>query len=206
MLPELRKKDADIKSIATKALKDEKLLSELLENLTTKRETIRYNSSKVLNSISREHPEVLYSKWDLFVKLLCSDHTYWKCSAIPIIANLTRADTENKIEKIFEKYYGLLNDKSFIPAAWVAAHSGKIARAKPHLQTKITNKLLEIDKTHHNPERQDLIKSGIIESFDEFFEGIKDKKKIIEFVKNQLECKSPKTRKLAKEFLKKWEQ
>ena len=190
--------------MAKKALKEEGILSNLIDNLTTKNETIRYNCSKTLNLLSEEHPEVLYPKWDFFVELLNSGHTYWKLSVIPLIATLTRIDTENKFEEIFEMFFGLLNDKSMIPAVWIAANSGKIAKAKPELQTRITKKLLTIDQTHHHPERRDLIKGGAIESFDEYFKEAVDKKKILEFVKKQLNSKSPKTRKIAKEFLTKW--
>jgi len=38
MLPELSEKNVDVKSIAKKALKDEKVLSELLENITSNKE------------------------------------------------------------------------------------------------------------------------------------------------------------------------
>ena len=205
MLPELSEKNVDVKSIAKKALKDEKVLSELLENITSKKETIRYNSFKVLLHLSEKHPEVLYPKWDLFADLLSSDNTYHKFDAIYFIANLTRVDTGNRFEKIFNKYYSLLNDKSMIPAAHLAGNSGKIAKAKPHLEEKITNKLLSLDKTHHISERKDLIKGYAIESFSEYFEEAKNKKKIIVFVKNQLKSKSPRTRKKAKEFVEKWD-
>jgi hypothetical protein len=204
MLPDLNDKNMNVENMAKKALKEEGILSELIDNLITKNETVRYNCSKTLNLLSDEHPEVLYSKWDFFVELLNSDHTYWKLSVIPLLANLARIDTEKKFEEIFEKFFGLLNDKSMIPAAWVADNSGKIAKAKPELQTRITDNLLNIDKTHHPSERRDLIKAGAIESFDEYFEDAKDQKRILEFVKKQLKSKSPKTRKIAKEFLKKW--
>ena len=49
------------------------------------------------------------------------------------------------------------------------------------------------------------MKAGAIEAFDEYFEEAKDKKKILEFVKDQLKCRSPKTKKKATEFLRKWE-
>jgi hypothetical protein len=204
MLPDLNDKNMNVEVMAKEALKDEKKLSELLDNLKTKNETVRYNSSKVLNLLSEKNPEVLYPKWDYFVELLRADHTYWKLSVIPIIANLVRIDLENKFEAIYEKFFGLLNDRSVIPAAWIAANSGKIAKAKPRLQARVTNELLSIDRTHHDPERKDLIKAGAIESFAEYYEEAADKKKILEFVKKQLECKSPKTRKIAKEFLEKW--
>lgn len=185
-----------------KALKDRKLLSELLDNLWSKNETIRYNSHKVLFFLTEEHPQTLYSSWDYLVKFLDSDNTYHKLSAVLLLANLTRIDKDNKFEKVFDKFYGLLDDRSFITAAYLAGASGKIAKAKPKLQTKITNRLLSIDKTHHEQERKDLVKASIIESFEEYFEQTRSKKRILDFVKEQLSCKSPKTKKAAKEFLK----
>lgn len=204
MILDLNDKNMNVENMAEKALGNERILSELLDNLKIKEETVRYNSSKVLNLISLKNPEVLYPQWDYFVELLLSGHTYWKLSVIPVIANLTGVDTENKFDDVFDKFFGLLNDKSMITAAWIAANSGKIAKAKPDLQTRITGTLLSIDMTHHDPERKDLIKGSAIESFEEYFEQAIDKKKILEFVKKQLECKSPKTRKLAKDFLEKW--
>ena len=198
----LDQKNIDIKAIAKKALKDDKLLAELLDNLWSKKETIRYNSHKVLSQISEEQPQILYSYWDYFVKFLDSDNTYHKLSAIILLANITKVDRGNKFEKIFNKFYGLLNDKSFITAAYVCGGSGKIALAKPKLQTKITNRLLCIDKTHHEQERKDLVKANIIEAFEGYYDQIRGKKRIVEFVEKQLNCASPKTRKAAKEFLK----
>lgn len=199
---ELSEKDANVEFIAKKALKDDDLLSELVENLKSQEETVRYNSFKVLLHITEVEPERLYSSWNFLEDMLESKNTYWRSSAARLIANLTVVDTKNKFEKIFDKYYGLLDD-SVILAASITANSGKIAKAKPKLQTKITNKLLNIDKTKQK--HKDLIKAGAIEAFDGYFEEIKDKKKIIDFVKEQLNCESPKTRKRAKEFLKKRE-
>ena len=202
MSPNLNDKNIDIEAVANKAQEDDKLLAKLLDNLRTKNETIRYNSHKVLFSISEQRPKVLYPKWDFFTDLLDSDNTYHKLSAVQLLANLTKADKDNKFEKIFDKYYGLLDDRSFITAAYVSGASGKIARAKPKLQTKITSRLLNIDKIHHPQERIDLAKASVIEAFEEYFHQSKNKKRIVDFVQKQLNCQSPKTRKKAKEFLK----
>jgi len=202
MLFDLNDKNVDIESVADHALKDEEVLTELLSNLKIKKETIRFNSFNALLLISEKHPEVLYPKWDLFVNMIDSDNAYWKFIAVHLIANLTKTDSENKFEKIFDKYYNLLND-SVIVAGHITANSGKIAKAKPKFQLQITSKLLNIDKT--NQKHKDLIKAGAIESFSEYFEEAENKDKIIEFVKAQLNCESPKTRKIAKQFLKKWD-
>jgi len=133
---------------------------------------------------------------------MCSGNTHHKYIAIYIIANLTKVDSEERFEKIFNAYYGLLGDKSVIPAAHVAVNSGKIALAKPKLQAEITNRLLDIDSTVQR--HKDLVKASAIEAFDAYFEKSKDQARIIEFVKVQLNCESPKTREKAKAFLKKW--
>jgi len=194
--------EPDIEALATQATKDTRKLSELLENLLSKNDEIRYPSFKVLLKISEENPELLYKKWSFFLNMINSDNSYWKLIAVRIMANLAKADVENKFEKIFDQYYRLLND-SVIVAGHLASNSWKIAKAKPVLQKKITNKLLNIDKTNHK--HKELIKAGAIEAFNEYYEEAENKGEIIGFVREQLESQSPKTRKKAKEFLNKWE-
>jgi len=205
MLSELSKKNINVEKVAKKALADQKVLSELCEGILCKKETIRFNSFKVLLQVSEEHPKVLYPEWDFFARLLDSDNAYHMYIAIYIIANLTRVDTKNKFEKMFNKYYNLLDDPRIVPPSHIALNSGKIIRAKPKLQNKITKKLLSIDETHHERGRKDLIKSYVIEGFSEYFGEAKNQKEIVEFVKKQLNSTSPKTRKVAKEFLEKWQ-
>ena len=190
--------------IAKKAIEDQKLLSKLLEGILSSEDEIRYPSFKALLIISEEHPEVLYPKWDFFVGLVTSDNSYKKLIALRLIANLTKADTENKFEEIFDDYYSILDEDKTMTAGHLAGNSGKIAKAKPNLQSKITNKLLNIDNTHRGKQKE-LIKAYAINAFDEYYDEAKDKKKILEFIKKQLESESPKTRKKAKEFLEKWE-
>jgi hypothetical protein len=184
-----------------KAIKEEKSLPGLLEALKSRDDTERYGSFEVLLRLSERQPELLYPCWDFLAEMLDSANAYWKLIAVRLIANLTSVDTENRFEKIFDKYYNLLND-SVIVAGHITANSGKIAWAKPKLQAEITARLLNIDKT--SQKHKDLVKAGAIDSFGEFFAESSDKEKIMEFVKQQLTGESPKTRKMAREFLKKW--
>ena len=196
------KKGANPEALAQMALEDEKVLQEAFEGVLSKNDVVRQNSFQTLNFLSEKHPNSVYGKWDFFADLIRRGNSFHKYIAIWIIANLTKADPENKFEKLFDDYYDLLGDKSVIPAGHVAAKSGIIALAKPELQTEITNRLLDIDNTVQR--HKDLVKSGAIEAFDAYFEESKDQARIIEFVKAQLNCESPKTRKMAKEFLEKW--
>jgi hypothetical protein len=196
------KKDANPETLAQMTLKDEKVLQEALDGVLSKKDIVRQNSFQALNFLSEKHPEKLYDKWYFFANLICKGNAFHKYIAIYIIANLTKADDENKFEKLFDTYYGLLGDKSVIPPAHVAVNSGKIALAKPKLRAEITSRLLDIDIVVQR--HKDLVKASAIEAFEAYFEKSKDQARIIEFVKAQLNCESPKTREKAKMFLKKW--
>ncbi len=204
MLPHLDDKSIDVESVAKEALEDENLLAALFEGIVCKKDTRRYNSFKVLLLMSEEHPELLSPKWDFFVDLLRSDNTYHKSSAINIIANLASADRAGRFDSIFDRYFDLLDDRSVVTARYVARNAGKIAKSKPHLREGITERLLDIDETHHDQERKNLIKADVIESFGEFFAESPDKERILTFAEEQLECSSPTTRKAAKAFLARW--
>ena len=193
-------------SIAKKVVKDRKLLNDLLDNAASDKAVIKYKSLKVLTLLSEQQSELLYAKWDFFVKLLDNENTFLRVIGATTIAHLTRVDTKNKFEKIFDKYYSLLEDESMINAANIAGRSGIIAKAKPHLQSKITNKLLKIDKTHHSSECKNIIKGKAILSFNEYIDEYDDKERIIQFVKKELNNTRSATRKKAEKLLKKWEE
>ncbi|MFC1921506.1 hypothetical protein ACFLYQ_07270 [Chloroflexota bacterium] len=203
MLPEMDDKNADIAAIAEKALADSQLLSSILEGLTNKNETLRYNCHKVLMTLSREHGGIVYPNWDYIVEQLSSSNTYHRLTAVSILAVLAAVDKDNRFDEIFDKYFGLLGDKGTIPAIYVARNAGKIAVAKPHLREAITDRLLGIEKIYKG-KQPELTKSAIIEAFDEFYEESESRERIREFVSSQLGSESPKTKKAAKAFIDKW--
>jgi hypothetical protein len=192
------------KKLAKKAMKDKRVLPKLLQGILSKQDKTRYTSFMALMFVCEEHPDLLYPQWDHFVSLLDRENTHSKYIGSYLVANLIAVDRDDKFDRIFDRYYSLLDDKSVIPAAHIARNSGKIVKAKPELESKITDRLLRIDSTHHKPYHKELIKAEAIAAFDGYFEIAKDKDEIVKFVKKQLGSKSPKTRKGAKEFLDRW--
>ncbi len=203
----IKKKDAEIQAdkIVKRMIEKKENLSNLLTAIKAKDDSIRYPNAIALEILSEEYPEMIYPHWDFFAELLQSMNAYHKSIAISIISNLTTVDKQNKFEDIFEQFYKLLDDKSVIVSRKLAMYSGRIVKSKHSLRHKITTILLNINETQHNPSRKDLIKGDIIESFNEYFEDIKEKEKIIKFVRSQLGSSSPSTVKKAKKFLSKWE-
>ena len=101
VLPDSDNKNVTVDYFAKKALKDKKLLHELLDGILSKKDETRFNSHQVLLHISEEYPKILYPKWDYLSELLDSDNHYHRYISINLLANLVMVDTENKFEKIF---------------------------------------------------------------------------------------------------------
>lgn len=202
MFSELKNKEIDIGIFANKIIKNPNLINEYLDGLLSKNETFRYNCFKVLNFVSEIKPDMLYPHWDFFMNHLRSNNNYHKMSAVLIIANLTSVDIDNKFEKIFDEFFDNLKSKKTVVPIYIVKSSGKIVGFKPHLERRIIDILLDIENIHHGKQIE-LVKSAVIESFSEFYEKTQKKDEILNFVKNMLDSRSPKTRKTAKEFLRK---
>jgi hypothetical protein len=198
----------DPETVAQHALHNQRALQDLLDGISpkTQKSIIRESSSKAVLYLSEQHPEVLLPHWAYFVKLLKSDNGFSKYVAIHVIANLVTAGDDGRFEKSFNAFYRLLDDESVMVASHVAGVSGQIARARPLLQPKITQRLLGITQTHFPAERQALIISYAIPALDDYFanSSAREQDRILAFVQQQIDCASPKTRRLAKDFVKKW--
>jgi hypothetical protein len=184
------------------------LIPELLSGISSSKPSIRYGCGKILMDVSEEKPETLYPNMDFFINLLESKYKILTWNAIIIIANLTKIDKENKFDSIFEKYYDFLDNEYMVTVANVVGNSGKIALAKPHLTEKITDKLLSVENIsttpHLSEECKRVITEHAIKSLDMFFPQIKQKNKVISFVKKHLTSSRKTLRIDSENFLKKW--
>ena len=199
---EVCKKQASVASLAELILSHETVLAAALENLTEKNETIRYNSYRALKSITASKPAIPYPYWDVFESQLESDNTYHILVGIHILADLAGVDTEARFEKIFKRYYGLLNHRSMVVVNHLCLASGRIMRYKPALSGRIEDNLLNIDRYIVRQKHKDLIKGAVLEAFTEAKTLLRRKKEIREFAMGLLQSsESPKSRKLAKKYL-----
>jgi len=194
-------KDPPLAGAGQLALEDQGFLKQLLDGLVSKNDVYRYNCFKVLLQLSQNQPLALVASWDYFVELLGSRNAYHRSVALQIIAHLTRVDDDGRFEEIFDAYFGLLDDQKVMIARHLAACAGRVAVSKPHLQERITERLLVIDQTHHTPGRMALIKGDAVQAFGEYFEDSAHQARILAFVTEQLESESPRTRKVAQVFL-----
>ncbi|MBI4813045.1 MAG: hypothetical protein HY802_01370 [Methanobacterium sp.] len=196
----LEDKNLDIESVANMAKEDVNSLKSLLDGVLSKDDIVRSNSFEALLFLSKLSPELLYHHWDFFKEMLYSSNNYSKYISVYILANLTAIDSENKFEEIFEDYFALMGGTRAMISSHVALNSAIIFRNKPELQSYIVDQLLNIDHIHEGKQTE-MIKSYVIEALQDIYPQTENKTVILEFVENQLDSKSPKTRKKAAEFL-----
>jgi hypothetical protein len=184
-------------------LEELKIINEALIDLDSNKEKLRYKAFNILLPLSEKSPEKLYPEWDILVSILNKEEVSNKYVAIPLIANLTSIDKDKKFERIFNDFYDLLNHESPVVSPHIAGQSGKIIKNKPHFQKDILERLLTTDEKS-SCRHKELLKAYVINALDESFNIIKNKDEVIRFVEKQINSESPKTKKRAREFLKKY--
>lgn len=201
----LEGKEDNAQQIAKAATKDTSLLSYILDGISSPNSRVRFKCAKALRIISEENPEMLYPHFGFFRKLLDSENNILRWNAIDIIANLATVDSNNMFGRLFGEFYGLLNEGSLITAAHVVDNSAKIIRAKPHLERRITNELLRIEKISLPTEEcRHIITGKVITAFGQYFDQSKNKDIMLSFARNQLNSTRPSTKRRAEQFLRRF--
>jgi len=209
LLHKLANKSLTKEELVQKVKTNPSLIPEVLGGLSSSKAAIRYGCAKALMDLSQEQPDKLYPYMDSFITLLDSKYRILVWNAMAIIANLAKVDKDRKFDAAFNKYYRFLNDEYMVTVANVVGNSGRIALAKPYLAQKIANELLKVENISTTPHLTDecrrVIAEKAIESFDLFFDKIKDKDKVVSFVKRNKNSSRENLKVKAESFLKKWD-
>jgi hypothetical protein len=209
LLQKLSNKSLTRQALLQKVKENPKLIPEVLNGLSSSKPAVRYGCAKMLMDLSEEQPEWLYPYMDSFIALLDSKYRILVWNAMAIIANLARVDKDKKFDRIFDKYYGFLNDPYMVTVANVVGNSCKIALAKPHLVEKIASELLKAENLSTTPhltaECKRVITEKAIEYFDLFFDRIEAEARIISFVKRNRNSSRKSLKTKAEDFLRKWQ-
>ena len=202
---ELITKNPDFSHIQTWLTVNPNEMPYLIENLKSNEDTLRFNSFLLAQSIARDEGALLYPFWEELAAMLKDSNNFHRSIAIQILAALCPIDQEDKFESIKEDYFGNLHSGSIMTIRYLIQSTTAIFLAKPNLQPYLMNILLHIEK-HVNlkPERIDLLRNDILIVFEEIWGKIDEKEPLIEFAEKAIQVQSPKTKKQAREFLKKY--
>jgi len=194
-------KDPDLEGIKKMCLDHKPFLEELISNLTEKKETIRYNSVKILTGIAEEQPEKIYPYWNHFSKQLYSQNTYHILTALILIPRLVIADHNNLFEQLDDDFFNFMYHENVIPVRYLLLNIWRVGKARPEYIPRIREILFSVDKIKH--EHKGLLKGDALLAFAELWDLLDQgtKKEVVNFAKELLNSDSPKTKKEAKKFL-----
>jgi hypothetical protein len=106
---------------------------------------------------------------------------------------------------MFHDYFEHINDDKFMTGQCCVQNSAKIIRYKPELRDEIIAILLDVDNRCAYTERQiGVLKSDVLDVLDEAYEDAKDREGVDAFIRASVASISPKTRRRAKQLVRKY--
>lgn len=206
LIEEIRRKDVDVEYFANKIIEEESSRKEVVENLLKNKDImVYYHCYYVVSKASELRADLFYEYWNDFAALLDHKNSYHRDIGLTIIANLVRVDNNNYLDDIFDDYLRHFDDVKFMTAQCFLKNLAKIAKIRVDLREKMVKTLMEVDKITSYPVKQrELLKYDILQIFDMIYNENNFKEEIEFFVQGSLNSKSPKTKKRAKELMKKF--
>ncbi len=178
------------------------LLAEVLDGLSSETARTKFGCAKAVRLLSETHPELLYPKFDFFVRLLDHPNKILQWEATLVLSQLAGVDAGNKFQTIFEKYFGPIGGPVMITAANVIRGAARIARAKPQWADRIAAELLKVAKARYQtPECRNVAIGHAVLALGEFVDLLANPAPVVRFVKRQLKNSRPATRNKAEGFL-----
>lgn len=135
-------------------------LSEQIEMLYSKNNTLAYQVLKELQRKSEETDEV-YGYIDKFSEMLDSTHSYVRTRALVLIAANSRWDVNYKVDESIDKYLKHITDSKPITARQCIKMLPIIAHYKPELKDDIVSALQKADISIYANSMQPLVYKDI---------------------------------------------
>jgi hypothetical protein len=205
MMERIAEKDFDVNEFVRLAIDDETARDEIVHQmLTNPAIMVYYHCYNVVDKASQERPEMFYPYWGAIAELLHHENSYRRDFALEILGNLTKVDQENRFAEIADDYLGAINDEKFMTGNCCVRNLLKVYRNKHEHRERIVETLLDIDSRCGYTQRQKgVLKADVLDVLGEAYEEATERDEIDEFVRAQLSSVSPKTRKKARELVKK---
>ena len=206
MIERVAEKDFDVDEFVQMAISDENARHEIVHQmLTNPAIMVYYHCYYVVDKASQTQPELFYPYWDEIVGLLHHRNSYHRDFALEIIGNLTKVDQKDRFSEIEDTYFGIINDEKFMTGNCCVKNLLKVYRHKARLRGRIIETLLDIDNRCDYTEKQKaVLKADVLDIFDEVHEEVPEQDEINEFIRAEVNCISPKTRRKAKDLVRKY--
>ena len=176
----------------------------ILDGLFSETARMKYGCAKVLRLLAEQQPQLLSAYFNNFVALLDHENKIMQWEGLIVLSHLAKEIQQNRFEAIFEKYFASIPGPVMITAANAIAGGARLALAFPDWADRIAAEILRVSRARYQTaECRNVAIGHAIKAFDEFFDLLKNKKPVMEFVRRQRKNSRNAVRKKAGQFLKK---
>ncbi len=166
---------------------------------------VYYQCFYVLQDATKSEPKLFIKYWDDFFNLTNHKNSYHRDIGYTIISNIIFADSNNRFDSISDKYLDGIYDRKFKTAVSCISNLKKIVEVRNDLAGFVFDNLIEHDKSSIFPLKQEeYIFGEIAKVFDSILDLLELEKsnEAVKYIYNNAKSKSPKTRTICKEILK----
>jgi hypothetical protein len=128
----------------------------LVETLSEKDDTIRYNAFLLLQARSRVYSDV-YVHWKALEGKLGSDNSYQRSLGVMLLAENVKWDTEGKFGKTIDKYLQCCSDEKFITTRQTIQGLEAILKATNKYDAQIKQHLNQLSFAQYKENQQKLL-------------------------------------------------
>lgn len=179
-----------------------------LQNFFSDKASVKYTCAKQAVILSKEYPEKVYTNFDFFLQFLHGENKILKWNAMQIIGNLSRVDSQNKVDKVIPDIIAYIFDKSMVTAANAVLSLSEIAKNKPAFKDEILQALLKVKKAKYyskgkiSPECTNVVIGHVIKSLEKFGSDVYKRNDVRLFLKTQTKNTRLKVKRMAEQLLK----
>ena len=198
--------DVDVDGFAQQVIYDEQLRDQVMKLMLNDPDImLYYHSFYIVSKASHDKPELFFPYWNELAALLNHTNSYHRDFGLTIIANLIQVDRDGRFEVIFQDYFKHINDPKFMTGLCCVRNSLQILKTKPGYKDRIVALLLDTDKICVYPKKQlELLKASILEIFDEIRADPEKGQDLDAFILSCTNSISGKTRRKARELVRKY--
>ncbi len=147
----------------------------LIELLNEKNDNLRYHAFLLLQNRSQINSDV-YPFWNILVNKFTSTNSYHRSIGLMLLADNTRWDQEGKFDSLVDTYLSFIDDEKPITVRQCIQSLAKIVPPKPHLASKIADRLLAIDISARKETQQKIVLMDILSVFAVIRRYLKDER------------------------------
>ena len=207
LVNEIAKFDFNREELVNRILEDQIDRDFVLNQILTNDDImVYYQCFYLLQDATEMKPLLFYKYWNNIVELLYHKNSYHRDIAVTLLANLVIVDCENRFDEVLSDYLKILYDDKFKTAVSCIRCFKKILPIRIDLIGIVFKNLIEhYKKTNYSEKQEEYISGEISSLFDQVFDNLDTSQKTVavDFICNGIKSKSPKTKKICKEIIKK---